>query len=226
MNSSNEKIFYSILIQRDKETLRYGMLVNLPETNKTYKLHEFAKKDDQVKGLSFNRVGFFLISRIANEIQEKLPEYSLGFKHDLHLLSHRSLLISTDKRVLFMEFASPKDTLILFNLNNFDDDSHKIGNAVLVQRDAKTFKYGVFVMKPTGNLFAKYALDPSTEYAHTAEFWLSRTDDQWNEKNEFSSYSLEYDYSLKCSSHFSQSTKSEKNHQSTWYLLHPRVLLF
>jgi len=210
----NEKITSSILIQRDTETFKYGMLVNLPDTNKTYKLAVFAKTDDQDKGLSFRNVGFFLVSRIANEIQYNLPDYSLEFKHGLRLLSHRSLLISTDKKVLFMEFGSPKDTLIMFDLK---DDLLNIDKSVLVQRDAKTFKYGVFVLMPheythyTMNLFAKNIMDSTKTYAHVVEFWLTRTDDKWNEQNDFPSYSLEYDYSLKCLSHFSQYIESKTN---------------
>ena len=151
----------------------------------------------------------------SNQFQQKiisLREYEeLGFAEmDYHLygfklLSHNSTLITTTKTPLFIEFSTPEDLLVDASL--IDESLNKqIENTIVIQRDATTFNYGLIVTIPDKNktyklnLYGKTSKDKRDEYQFATYFLVTRTRDDSNEN--IPKYSLGFEYSLKCVSHF------------------------
>jgi hypothetical protein len=210
----DDKLQEAVIIQRDTISLKYGLFVQIPELHQLYKLELFAKKCDEN---DYERLPFFLIDKIGNELNDVYPNYLIEFNYDLKLKSHSSLSILSAHDILFIEFSSPKETLIIsdlkMNTNGIFDKL--VDNSILIQRDAKTFKYGLFVLIKEKftlyklTLYAKYASNPSQTYTYVASLMLNRIGDKLI--TEFPKYFLEYDYCLKLLSHFSQFIISNEN---------------
>lgn len=216
------KINEAVMIQRDSVTFNYGLFVFIPEKNKKYKLQIYAKQDDESFDsfyVSLNH--FFLVSSTREkEFIFDFPKYSLEFKYGLKLESHSSMLISTLNKILFVEFSAPSDIKIICDLEkkNSSGGFEKIErNHILIQRDKRTLKYGIFIILPTKFefykfcVFANYVTNLSNNYDFAGYLLVLRNGDELRPSIKMPNYTLEFKNGLKCLSHFSQVIESKSN---------------
>ena len=197
----------TIIIQRDKHSFNYGLIVTLPEANINYKLSVYAK-DTTIDhtNTNFNHVLNFFIKSSKEIVSFDFKKYALAFDHDIECLSHHTLVISTQQTPIFFEFIVKKEIEIIADLyttfdNKIVDESKK---AISIQRDMLNHNYGLFLNLPEANiqhklnLYAKYM--PSDKvFSHFANFYISSTNEVIN--YEFKKYTLGFRHGLKCISH-------------------------
>ena len=214
------KINESISIQRDSNNYNYGLFVFIPEKNKNYKLQIFAKNDDKTSDTLYLSVDyFFLVKRIKDELNFDFPKYSIEFKYGVKLVSHSSLVISEQNKIVFIEFTAPKDIKIICSLKKKNSSNEFIEidqKSMLIQYDKHELKYGVFLFLPTKFeiykfcLFANFVSSFSNSYDLAGELLVLRNGDELSTKMT-SSYTLEFEYGLKCLSHSSQVIECRSN---------------
>lgn len=209
LHNENDKIIEnSIIIQRDVNTLKYAFIVFLPLKNTKYCLKLYAKEN---KNNEFIYIGKYLVQRTGDEGSFEFPSYDLEFDYNVKCVSHNCLYISTDRNPMFFEFSVPNDVEILASLLN--DKNHTIENAIQIQKDRLSIKYGIFAVLPNKN--AKYKLNlfakkqNQADFVYLTQFTIMKTDNQLNFYDP--GYSIEHDFGIKCYTHNTQLIYADKS---------------
>jgi hypothetical protein len=148
------------------------------------------------------------IKSISQKEFEELPKIELNFfVLGLSCPNLNKCIINSPVNPFFIEFESEKDTQLIGYLA--DENSQRLSNTVLTQRDSKSFKHGLIVTLPEKNkkysleLFARKDVDEdgaTKNYLNVGEVVIARTSD---DVTKIPNYSIEFDFDIKLTSHFS-----------------------
>ena len=173
--------------------------------------------------MTFNQVIFFLFKkkRLPSSLEEfeQMPLLQLGFQFkglriDSPHTATRCSLISTIQNPLIIEIASSnKQTLLMACLKDVSDKY-----ATLVERDSLSLKYRVICFLPEPQrhyelqLFAKNSQQTNEEFECVAQYLVrcERNEISISETS-MSKYSLEFEFGLKCLTHFSRGIQTRTN---------------
>jgi len=175
----NDLIENSVFVQRDSKSLNYGLIIDLPEKNKTYKLSLYGKHEAD-QSLQFESITNFLVSRNRDDSNENIPKYSLSYDYGIKCESHFSELIRAKTNPVNLVFSAPLNALLIGDLRNSKDQT--IDNNSLVQRTPDLMKYEVKIVLPNKydlyemNLFAKKQNESNT-YEFLCKFKMTRSND-------------------------------------------------
>jgi hypothetical protein len=157
------------------------------------------------------------IKPISQKEFENLPRIDLKFfVLGFSCLSLISSTIECSVNPFFIEFESEKHTELMGYLE--DEKQTRLSNAVLTQRDSKTYKQGLIVFIPekakkyTLELFARREKEEdgtTKNFVNVGEIGISRSSDNIN-KN-MPHYQIAFDYDIKLISHFSSFIVCNKN---------------
>jgi hypothetical protein len=129
-------------------------------------------------------------------------------------LSHNSLVIKEKQNPLLIEFEVPEKVLIIAEM--YDERNKKLSDCLMIQRDAKTNKHGLYVLLQSLNqyklkLFGKFKNENGLNYKNFGEFRI------FSETAKFENflcpkYEIFYEeFELKCLSHNSQLISSKES---------------
>ena len=130
----------TVNIQRDAKSLKYGIIVLIPDRNKTYQMNLFAKRD---KNQPWDYVTFFILSSTKEDFNTNIPKYNLEFDFNIKCLSHRSSLIRYKTNPIDLIFATPRTTALKADIR--DSNDKVISSKVLVQRNQDNFEIKVLL---------------------------------------------------------------------------------
>jgi hypothetical protein len=212
--TNGEKIKNAIFIQRDLD-LKYALIVFVPEVTKSYILELYARNSNNKSENTYTLASQYLIRKTSDANESYLPEYNMVFDpYDIKCLSHESLVVNEKRNPCLIEFDVPDKVLLIAEL--YDEYNSEISDCILIQRDAKTNKHGVFVLlQKVGpyklKLFAKYKNETGSTYQQFGEFRIfSQTAKLENFL--FPKYEIYFkEYELMCLSHCSQIVNAKEN---------------
>ena len=190
-----------VLVERDSQSFKYRIICFLPEPNRQYELHLFAKSSLDQHKETFDCVAQYLVESsiksdmIKNEIN--LPKYTLEFKYGLICLSHSSRFISSKSSMVDIEFLGDKKLSIIGKLK--EKSGNTIKNTVLIQEtaketndtddgDKKIFKIKLILPdKDTLYNFEFFASEnqKNIKYEWAGEFLLSRSNNDGQNQTKF-----------------------------------------
>jgi hypothetical protein len=130
----------------------------------------------------------------------QMPQLRINFHlSELRNLTFGTFFYEAETNPVFVEFGAPKQTSILVELKS--EDGEKISDSVLIQRDAKTLNYGVFVFLP--DIKRKYNMElyamnsqKDETFSYAAGYLITRLGDSSlkfpNYQIKFEEYNLEF----------------------------------
>jgi hypothetical protein len=163
---------------------------------------------------------------------EQMPLLQLGFqlnglRIDSPHTATRCSLISTIENPLIIEIASSnKQTHLMACLKDVSDKY-----STLVERDSVSLKYRVICFLPEPQqhyelqLFAKNAQQTNEEFDCVAQYLVKCEKNEILINEMISKYSLEFEFGLKCLTHFTRVIQTKANLVEVDFLAHKRLSL-
>lgn len=174
-----EIIDNSVLVQRDAISKNYALIVSIPDKNKNFKLNLYAKYEKSQSEL-FENVTSFLVSRTKDDLNLKIPKYTLIYDNDIKCESHHCEFIQAQKNPIDLIFSVPINKSMIGDLRK--DNGDVIKNSVMIQRSLDQSKYEIKVLLPLKNEFYELNLfskkTNTSTYEFLAKFRMTREQNQ------------------------------------------------